>query len=81
MAGPRRVLGNAGGGRVLGATIVGPGTGELIHEVVFAVGTGAFTGRLAQTVDAYPSWSMAVQVAAAQLFFDIDGRGHRLARR
>jgi len=24
---------------------------------------------------------MAVQIAAAQLFFDIDGRGHRLARR
>jgi hypothetical protein len=40
-----------------------------------------FAGRLAQTVHAYPSWSMAVQIAAAQLLFDIDGRGHRPARR
>ncbi|WP_407659487.1 hypothetical protein [Lipingzhangella rawalii] len=29
--------------------------------------TGMFAGRLAQTVHAYPTWSMAVQQAAAQL--------------
>lgn len=81
IAGPRRVLGNAGGGRVLGATVVGPSAGELINEVALAIQTGMFTGRLAQTVHAYPSWSMALQLAAAQLFFDVDGRGHRPARR
>ena len=81
IAGPRRVLGNAGGGRLLGATVVGPSAGELVHEVALGIKTGMFAGRLAQTVHAYPSWSMALQLAAAQLFFDIDGRGHRPALR
>jgi pyruvate/2-oxoglutarate dehydrogenase complex dihydrolipoamide dehydrogenase (E3) component len=81
IAGPRKVLGNAGGGRILGATVVGPSAGEVVHEVALAMRTGMFAGRLAQTVHAYPSWSMAVQLAAAQLFFDVDGRGHRPARR
>ena len=81
IAGPRRVLGNAGGGRLVGATAVGPCGGELVHEVALGIRTGMFAGRLAQTVHAYPSWSMAVQMAAAQLFFEVDGRGHRPARR
>jgi len=81
IAGPRRVLGNAGGGRLLGATIVGPSAGELVHEVALAIQARMFAGRLAQTVHAYPSWSVALQMAAAQLFFDVDGRGHRPARR
>jgi pyruvate/2-oxoglutarate dehydrogenase complex dihydrolipoamide dehydrogenase (E3) component len=81
LAGPRRLLGNAGGGRLLGATIVGPSAGELVHEVALGIRTGMFAGRLAQTVHAYPTWSVAMQMAAAQLFFEIDGRGHRPARR
>jgi len=80
IAGPRRGLGNAAGGRVLGATAVGPAGGELVHEVALAMRTGMFAGRLAQAVHAYPSWSMAVQIAAGQLFFEVDGRGHRPAR-
>jgi len=52
-----------------------------VHEVALGIRPGMFAGRLAQTVHAYPSWSMAVQMAAAQLFFDIDGRGHRPSRR
>ncbi|MDQ3293495.1 MAG: FAD-dependent oxidoreductase [Actinomycetota bacterium] len=81
IAGPRRVLGNAGGGRLLGATIVGPSAGELVNEVALGIHTGMFAGRLAQTVHAYPTWSMALQIAAGQLFFEVDGRGHRPARR
>ena len=80
VVGPRRVIGHAAGGRVLGATVVGPAAGEVIHEVALAIRTGMFAGRLAQSVHAYPSWSMAVQIAAGQLFFEIDGRGHRPAR-
>lgn len=80
IAGPRRLLGRAGGGRLLGATVVGPGAGEVVHEVALGMQTGMFAGRLAQTVHAYPSWSMAVQIAAAQLFFDVDGRGHQPAQ-
>jgi pyruvate/2-oxoglutarate dehydrogenase complex dihydrolipoamide dehydrogenase (E3) component len=80
IAGPRRVVGNLGGGRVLGATIVGPAAGEVVHEVALAIRTGMLAGRLAQTVHAYPTWSVALQMAAAQLFFEVDGRTHRPAR-
>ncbi|TDO30416.1 hypothetical protein EV643_13830 [Kribbella sp. VKM Ac-2527] len=39
--------------------------------------TRMFTGRLAATSHAYPTWSMAVQLAAAQFFMTIDGRTAR----
>lgn len=74
IAGPRRLLRNAGGGRVLGATIVASRAGEMIHEPALAMRTGMFTGRLAQTVHAYPTWSVAVRQAAAQFFMETGGR-------
>ena len=77
IAGPRRVARNLGGGRVLGATIVAPRAGEMIGELALAMRTGMFTGRLAQTTHAYPTWSLAIQQAAAQFF---DGYGDRAAR-
>lgn len=81
IAGPRTGLGNAGGGRVLGATIVAPRAGEMIHEVALAIRTGMFAGRLAQTVHAYPTWSSAIRQAAAQLFMEVDGHTARPAVR
>jgi pyruvate/2-oxoglutarate dehydrogenase complex dihydrolipoamide dehydrogenase (E3) component len=80
IAGPRPVLRNTGGGRLLGATIVAPTGGELVHEVALAMRTRMFTGRLAQTTHAYPTWSTAIQQAAAMFFFDVDGRAARPAR-
>jgi pyruvate/2-oxoglutarate dehydrogenase complex dihydrolipoamide dehydrogenase (E3) component len=80
IAGPRRLLGGAGGGRVLGATIVAARAGEMIHEVALAMRTGMFTGRLAQAVHAYPTWSLPVQQAAAQFFGEYGGRTARSAR-
>ena len=77
VAGPRRLLRNAGGGRILGATIVAPRAGEMIQEVVLAMRTKAFTGRLAQASHAYPTWSNGVQKAAAQFFGEIEGRRAR----
>ena len=77
VAGPRRLLRNAGGGRILGATIVAPRAGEMISEIVLAMRTGAFAGRLAQASHAYPTWSSGVQKAAAQFFGEIDGRRAR----
>ncbi|MCY3617909.1 MAG: FAD-dependent oxidoreductase [Acidimicrobiaceae bacterium] len=77
VAGPRRLLRNVGGGRILGATIVAPRAGEMIQEVVLAMRTGAFAGRLAQASHAYPTWSSGVQKAAAQFFGEIDGRQAR----
>jgi pyruvate/2-oxoglutarate dehydrogenase complex dihydrolipoamide dehydrogenase (E3) component len=79
ITGRRRVLGNTGGGRVLGATIVAARAGEMIHEPALAMRTGMFTGRLAQTVHAYPTWSLAIQQAAAQFFGEFGGRTARPA--
>jgi pyruvate/2-oxoglutarate dehydrogenase complex dihydrolipoamide dehydrogenase (E3) component len=79
IAGRRRLLGEAGGGRVLGATIVAARAGEMIHEPALAMRTGMFTGRLAQTVHAYPTWSLAIQQAAAQFFGPFGGRAARRA--
>jgi len=80
IAGPRPLIRGLGGGRILGATIVAARAGELIHEPALAMRTGMFTGRLAQTVHAYPTWSVAVQQAAAQFFIEIGGRQARPAK-
>jgi pyruvate/2-oxoglutarate dehydrogenase complex dihydrolipoamide dehydrogenase (E3) component len=64
----RPVIGHLGGGALLGAHLIGPGAGELVHELAVAMQTGAFAGRLAQTIHAYPTMALAVQQAAAQLF-------------
>lgn len=80
VAGPRRLTGHLAGGRLLGATIVAERAGEMVHEVALAIRTGMFTGRLAQTVHAYPTWSTGVRSAAAQFVVEADGRRARAAR-
>lgn len=80
IAGRCRVLGSTGGGRVLGATIVAARAGEMIHEPALAMRAGMFTGRLAQATHAYPTWSLAIQQAAAQFFGRHGGRIARAAR-
>jgi pyruvate/2-oxoglutarate dehydrogenase complex dihydrolipoamide dehydrogenase (E3) component len=80
IAGPRPVLRNAGGGRVLGAVIVADRAGEMIHEPALAIRTGMFAGRLAQATHAYPTWSAGIQQAAAQFFGSYGGRTARPAR-
>ncbi len=42
-------------GKILGATILGPHAGELIHEVVLAMKTGASIGDISATIHAYPT--------------------------
>jgi pyruvate/2-oxoglutarate dehydrogenase complex dihydrolipoamide dehydrogenase (E3) component len=64
----RRLLGRLGGGELVGAQVVGPRAGELIQECALAMQTRCFAGRLTQTIHAYPSMSLGVQQAAAQLF-------------
>ena len=65
---PRRLVGRLGGGEIVGAHIVGPRAGELLHEVVVAMQARVFAGRLAQAIHAYPTTSMGIQGAASQLF-------------
>lgn len=42
-------------GKVLGASILGPHAGELIHEIVLAMKTGAGIGDISATIHAYPT--------------------------
>lgn len=74
----RRGLARVGGGRLLGATIVAGRAGEMIAEAALVMRVGALAGRLAQTVHAYPTWTLAVRQAAARLVRD--GTGARKAQ-
>ena len=68
------VPGRVGGlalGKLVGMTAVGPMAGELIAEGALSMRAGTVVGRLAQTVHAYPTWSLSTRIAAAQFF----GRG------
>ena len=80
IAAPRRGLGMLGGGRVVGATIVAPRAGEMIAELALAMRLGAFTGRLAQTVHPYPTWSYGIQKTVGQFFTAVEGRTARPPR-
>jgi pyruvate/2-oxoglutarate dehydrogenase complex dihydrolipoamide dehydrogenase (E3) component len=80
ISGPKPLTRSLYGGQVLGATIVAPRAGEMIHEIALVMRTKAFTGRLAQTVHAYPTWSYAIQKAAGQFFGVVEGREARPAR-
>ncbi|MEM8759149.1 MAG: FAD-dependent oxidoreductase, partial [Pseudomonadota bacterium] len=50
--------------RILGAHIIGPGAGDLIHEVCMAMEFGAAAEDLAMTCHAHPTYSEAVREAA-----------------
>jgi pyruvate/2-oxoglutarate dehydrogenase complex dihydrolipoamide dehydrogenase (E3) component len=76
IAGPRALTRDLAGGRLLGATIVADRAGEMIAVPALAMATGMFPARLALTVQAYPTWTLGVRQAAAQLF----GAGARPAR-
>jgi pyruvate/2-oxoglutarate dehydrogenase complex dihydrolipoamide dehydrogenase (E3) component len=81
ISGPKPLIGNRfGGGEVVGATIVADRAGEMIHEAALAMRTKMFTGRLAQTSHAYPTWSMAVQQCAGLFWTEMQGRTARPAR-
>jgi pyruvate/2-oxoglutarate dehydrogenase complex dihydrolipoamide dehydrogenase (E3) component len=80
VAGPHAVTRGLAGGTLVGATVVAPTGGDVVHEVALAIKQKVITGRLAQMVHAYPSWSLAVREAAAQFFFEHKGRTARPAR-
>ena len=80
IAAPKRVAGHHGGGRLVGATVVAPTGGDLVHEAALAMQTNMFVGRLAQTTHAYPTWAMAMQQAALQFFAPSSGLTARSVR-
>lgn len=54
-------------GAVLGASIVAPHAGEMIHELALAVKYNLTAAQVADTPHAFLSWSEAVRVAAGKL--------------
>jgi len=54
-------------GIILGAAVVAPHAGEIIHELALAVKYGLSADDVAQTPHAFLSWSEAVRVAASKL--------------
>ena len=54
-------------GVILGATVVAPHAGEMIHELALAIKHGLSADDVAQTPHAFLSWSEAIRVAAAKL--------------
>ena len=59
-----KILADAETDRILGAHIIGPSAGELIHEVCVAMEFGAAAEDLARTCHAHPTLSEAVREAA-----------------
>ncbi|MEO3413351.1 dihydrolipoyl dehydrogenase [Roseovarius sp. CAU 1744] len=59
-----KLLADAETDRILGAHIIGPAAGDLIHEVCVAMEFGASAQDLALTCHAHPTYSEAVREAA-----------------
>ena len=80
IAGPHPVVRGLAGGQLIGATVVCPTGGDVVHELALAMHTRMVTGRIAQAVHAYPSWSLAVRECAVQFFTEYKGRSARPVR-
>jgi dihydrolipoamide dehydrogenase len=59
-----KILADADTDRILGAHIIGPAAGDLIHEICVAMEFGASAEDLALTCHAHPTYSEAVREAA-----------------
>ena len=69
IVGKKPLIGYAlGEGEVVGAHLIGPLAGELVHEFAVSMQARTFSGRLAQALHAYPTMAMGVQEAVALLF-------------
>ena len=53
--------------RIIGATVVAPHAGEIIHELTLAIQHGLTAPNIAQTLHAFPTWSEAVRVACSKV--------------
>jgi len=59
-----RVVCEPGGGRVLGASLIGPHVTELVHELALAAHKGLTLADIADTIHAHPTLSEAIGEAA-----------------
>ena len=70
-------------GRLLGATVVAPHAGEMIHEFAVALDRRLKLADLARTIHVYPTYGTGVQQLATDLTVErmLSGRVGRLARK
>ncbi len=54
-------------GVVLGASIVAPRAGEMIHELALAIQWKMKASKIDFTIHAYPTWSQAVRICASKI--------------
>lgn len=54
-------------GVLIGASIVSPRAGEMLHELTLAIQMGLTAEEVASTIHAFPTWSEAVRVACAKI--------------
>ncbi len=54
-------------GTLLGATVVGPHAGEIIHELTLAIQYGLTSAEVANALHAFPSWSEIVRIACSKI--------------
>lgn len=54
-------------GRLLGASIVSPRAGEMIHELSLAIHQHLTARAVAETIHAFPTWSEAVRLACQKI--------------
>jgi dihydrolipoamide dehydrogenase len=59
-----RIVCEPGGGKVLGASLIGPHVTELVHELALAVHSGRTLADIADTIHAHPTLSEAIGEAA-----------------
>jgi pyruvate/2-oxoglutarate dehydrogenase complex dihydrolipoamide dehydrogenase (E3) component len=62
------------GGKILGATIMAPVAGELISEIVVAMKAGMPFPALSKAIHPYPSYAIALQIMAANAYYEEVGR-------
>ena len=68
-------------GKLVGMTVDGPRAGELVQQGALSMRAGTLVGRLAQTIAAYPTWSLSTRIAAARFFGPFGGAQARPGRR
>ncbi|HZP80031.1 MAG TPA: FAD-dependent oxidoreductase, partial [Chthonomonadaceae bacterium] len=63
-----KILAAGASGKIVGAQILGPRAGELIHEFVIAMEHGLTVRHLADLIHVYPTLSMAIQRASQRWY-------------
>lgn len=53
--------------KLIGASIVSPHAGEMIHELALAIQHGMSAADIASTIHAFPTWSEAVRTACSKV--------------